>query len=504
MEEQPDEDQGFRLSWAQEYEVDLSDTLASIDEINIGFQRQVVGVTITEYYNRKSLPNFPICLSLNRACEEPPYPRCIQRAIPWRRIMSCIEPALRPDYYLTNNPEAKREGYSNVTWRIGNICVQVVAATNARLISIDPAGPNVTPTFKSPPYQQLADDDLLQLRIIGHKNLCVLGLLLLLKYLDHAWTTTYHLFVGEEHYSETVNQLRMHAVAAVHSQVRGQLVNLVRMVRGKQTMNMSNQFLETEPIFDSDVLRMYMWDLIMVYDEYIRGAETANGDYASIIEEFTNNAYRDRPGSRAYFLQPRMREALHERFSARTIPWSGNYELDRWEFVRHQARMENREPVFSNPDLLQNMRAAYGTPGARAVEPSFQNRRTYSNFIDMQRLRRSDGIWDFDEPFRNEEVDVFRMFLLWKVGSQWRALTQERPAPAYLPSTAMHNRMHGDHISINAGGRDANQFQPSLPVAPATKTKNPPKVKKPPADSRPKSDRPKKVKNPVNVELPIP
>ena len=53
MEEQTDEDQGFRLSWAQEYEVDLSDTLASIDEINIGFQRQVVGVTITEYYNRK-------------------------------------------------------------------------------------------------------------------------------------------------------------------------------------------------------------------------------------------------------------------------------------------------------------------------------------------------------------------------------------------------------------------------------------------------------------------
>ena len=205
MEDEAEETQGFRLSWVQEYEVDLSDVLASINEINLGYQRQVVGVTITEYYNRKSLPNFPYCLSLNRTCEEPPYPRCIQRAIPWRRIMSCMEPALRPDYYLTNNPEAAREGYSNVTWRIGNICVQVVAATNARLIGIDPAGSNVTATFKSPSYQQLADDDLLQLRIIGHKNLCVLGLLLLLKYLEHAWTTTYHRFVGEEHQSEPVN-----------------------------------------------------------------------------------------------------------------------------------------------------------------------------------------------------------------------------------------------------------------------------------------------------------
>ena len=82
---------------------------------------------------------------------------------------------------------------------------------------------------------------------------------------------------------------------------------------------MSNQFLETEPIFDLDVLRMYMWDLIMTYDEYIQGAETAQGDYASIIEEFTNNAYRDRPGSRAYFSQPRLRDALWERISARTI-----------------------------------------------------------------------------------------------------------------------------------------------------------------------------------------
>jgi len=79
--------------------------------------------------------------------------------------------------------------------------------------------------------------------------------------------------------------------------------------------------------------------------------------------------------------------------------------------------MDNREPVFSNPDLLINMRAAYGTPGAITVEPSFQARRTYSSPIPMQTLRRSDGIWDLDEPFHNDEVDTFRIFMLWKVGN---------------------------------------------------------------------------------------
>ncbi len=106
---------GFRLSWAQENEVDLSTILATLDELNQGYQRRVIGVTVTSYYNRSSLPTFPGSLSLNRTNEEPPYPRCIQRSITWRRIMSCLEPELRPDYFLTNRPEALIEGYSNVT-----------------------------------------------------------------------------------------------------------------------------------------------------------------------------------------------------------------------------------------------------------------------------------------------------------------------------------------------------------------------------------------------------
>jgi hypothetical protein len=418
---------GLDSAGNQEQEVDLSEILATREEFNLGYQRRVVGVTITEYYNRPSLVTFPSSLSLNRSTEEPPYPRCMHRAVTWRRIMSCIAPETRPDYFLTNREEALEEGYSNVTWKIGNLCVQVVAVTNAKLLSVHPTGPE----FISAAYQPLNADDLLQLRVIGHKNLCILGLLLFVKYLDHAWNLTYHQFMGPEHSLQSSNQFRCHCVLAVHTQVCGLLISLLKTVKGKKDMNMSNQFLETDPIFDSDVLRMYIWDLIMIYDEYCRGSEVTQSDGATNIEEFTNNIYRDRPGLRDYFSQPRMRVAVSDKFFAGTIPWSGNYEVDRWEFVRHLARMENREPVFSNPDLLINMRATYGTPGAITLEPSFQARRTYSSHVEMQALRRADGIWDLDEPFHNDEVDTFRIFMLWKVGN-WQSLTQVRPPAAYL------------------------------------------------------------------------
>ena len=96
----------------------------------------------------------------------------------------------------------------------------------------------------------------------------------------------------------------------------------------------------------------------MIYDEYCRGQEVAQSDGAPLIEEFTNNIYRDRPGLRAFFSQNRFRNALSNiaANNSNTVPWSGNYQVDRWEFVRHQARQENREPSYSNPDLLQDMR----------------------------------------------------------------------------------------------------------------------------------------------------
>ncbi len=89
----------------------------------------------------------------------------------------------------------------------------------------------------------------------------------------------------------------------------------------------------------------------------------------------------------------------------------------------------------------------------------------------MQELRRADGIWDLDEPFHNDEVDTFRIFMLWKVGN-WQSLTQVRPPAAYLPLYGPNTRITIDQTLINAGRRDANQFQPVLPVPPAKKTKD--------------------------------
>ena len=174
MDDPSTENQGFRLSWAEDDEVDLSTILLSINEINLGVQS--ISVTVTQYYNKKNLIAFPASLNLNRMQEEPPYPRCIQRAVTWRRIMSCLPPQQRPDYFIFNREEARDEGYSNVTWRIGNLCVQVVASANAKLTNLIGGTLN-----------KIKADDLLQLRVIGHKNLCVLGLwyrpwLLLTKY----------------------------------------------------------------------------------------------------------------------------------------------------------------------------------------------------------------------------------------------------------------------------------------------------------------------------------
>jgi len=52
MDDPSTENQGFRLSWAEDDEVDLSHILLSIEEINLGIQGQLVSqspsITIAE------------------------------------------------------------------------------------------------------------------------------------------------------------------------------------------------------------------------------------------------------------------------------------------------------------------------------------------------------------------------------------------------------------------------------------------------------------------------
>ena len=104
-------------------------------------------------------------------------------------------------------------------------------------------------------YYTIDQVDLLQLRVLGHKNLCILGLLLLLRYLEHAWIVTYSQFMGSMvmHGPPLTNQFRSHCVLAVHSQVCNLLITLLKMVKGKNAINLSNQYLEIDPLFDSDV-----------------------------------------------------------------------------------------------------------------------------------------------------------------------------------------------------------------------------------------------------------
>ena len=47
---------------------------------------------------------------MNRSTEEPPYPSCSQRGLTWRRVLSCLPPARRPDYFLNNKPKAEEYG----------------------------------------------------------------------------------------------------------------------------------------------------------------------------------------------------------------------------------------------------------------------------------------------------------------------------------------------------------------------------------------------------------
>ena len=101
-----------------------------------------------------------------------------------------------------------------------------------------------------------------------------------------------------------------------------------------------------------------------------------------LVEEYTHNIYRDRPGKRSHYSQERMRSSLTSSPDG-TIPWSGTFEIDRWEFIRHRVRVAGQLPDYGNPDLLQRARSAYMEPGGLDVESSIVNRRIYANHEDM-------------------------------------------------------------------------------------------------------------------------
>ena len=141
------------------------------------------------------------------------------------------------------------------------------------------------------------------------------------------------------------------------------------------------------------------------------------------------------------------------------------------------------------------MRDAYHAPEALNMEPTVRNRIIVSSISEMRERRRVDGIWECDEPFSNDEVEIFRVFTLWKRGN-WDQLGIPRPTAAVYPPIGVDARILPiDHHVIMAGGADANYFQPQLPPPPKDSKKKPKQSKKP-TDDQPKKKPPSDPKDP--------
>ena len=73
---------------------------------------------------------FPSNLHLNNKGEEPPRLSMSSRGKVWRRVMSCQDEISRANYYLSNRLNAFNYNYSNLSYRLGNICVHVLAVSD--------------------------------------------------------------------------------------------------------------------------------------------------------------------------------------------------------------------------------------------------------------------------------------------------------------------------------------------------------------------------------------
>ena len=101
---------------------------------------------------------------------------------------------------------------------------------------------------------------------------------------------------------------------------------------------------------------------------------------------------------------------LFDKFAGRYYTWSGIFEIDRWEFIRHRARVLGVPPDYGNASLLERALLDYQEPGALDVEPSIVNRRIYASHEEMLNERTAVGTWQLDEPYHDEEVLIFRAF----------------------------------------------------------------------------------------------
>ena len=84
----------------------------------------------------------------------------------------------RSNYYLLNRLNAVDYNYSNLSYRLGNICLHILASSNFDFPEV----------FE---WAVLKDKVLLNARVLARANLCVLGLILAFIYLHEVWESTY-------------------------------------------------------------------------------------------------------------------------------------------------------------------------------------------------------------------------------------------------------------------------------------------------------------------------
>lgn len=337
--------------------MDTSHLMIGDHEVNLQFNAQNIPAVVKDYYYRQSLPSFPDSLVLNRTQEEPPYPRCRSRGITWRRVLSVMNRRDRPDWYRKHNPQ--HSSYNWESWRLGNLCVQVVSSAN--FIFNDYA---IFPSLDQERKEYA--------RILSTKNLCIMALLLLYIYLEQAWDTTYQdIYVSIDSVAPQ-DMTRAKSIIVVRTHVLRLLEKLVKAIVGKgKDKVVANELLEQDPIFDSDSLRSYVWDILLEHAENNYRDPTATDPNNPsrpyvLVDEFTNNIPRDLPQAREYYqgLQPLL-EAGTGQFA-----WAGNWNVERWEFIRQSARSHNLFPHY--PDLLQVAHREYLNEGRTDVIPWFQ------------------------------------------------------------------------------------------------------------------------------------
>ena len=300
--------------WRADCGIDTSRITITTEEVNLQYAAQNIPTVVRDYYFRQSLPSFPACLVLNRAQEEPPYPRCRSRGVTWLRILSCMNRQDRPDWYRKQNPQ--HSSYNWESWRLGNLCIQVMSCAN----------------YIFNDYAMFADLDkerMVFARILATKNLCIMALLLLYRYLDEAWATTYQDIYTSIDPVTQQDMARAKAIIIVRVQVINLLEKLVKAIVGKGKEKLpANEILERDPIFDSDALRSYLWDIIMehVANNYRDNADNSNSTSPYVlVDEFTNNVPRDLPQAHEYY------RSLQALLLAGTgqFAWAGTWSIER-------------------------------------------------------------------------------------------------------------------------------------------------------------------------------